>query len=59
MALDERDYMRARARRLVERHYYGNAPRRRASKSRPEWLIGAAWIAAGAGLYWLFKAVGY
>ena len=54
MALDERDYMRERARQMVKRNYYGEEP---GSKARPargtHWtLILVFWLAV-ANLLWL------
>ena len=53
MALDERDYMVERARRLVEREYYGSrgiGQQRKASADRPGALGGVQLLPSGSAL---------
>lgn len=54
MALDERDYLIASARRIVERHYY-RSPSRYKARRNTHWLvILIVWIGIAAGLWMLY-----
>lgn len=57
MALDDRDYMRDSARRIVDRDYYGRRPRGQ-DKTPPDraalyWLLAALAVFVAVALLWL------
>lgn len=59
MALDERDYMRERARKLVERHYYGKAAPQERKKPTSTAVVALIWIGLACALWLAFKWAGY
>ena len=61
MALDERDYMKASARRIVEREYYGLTQRLQHRRTkRAGWLtIAACWVLITAGLWLAYRWAGF
>ena len=61
MALDDRDYMRDSARRIVEREYYGLKQRLQHRRTkRANWLgIVACWALITIGLWMLYRWAGY
>ena len=61
MELDERDYMRASARRIVERDYYGLMTRLEHRRRRPAgWLlIWACWALIVLGLWMAYRWAGF